>query len=275
MLSICGSGVASATVSRGRGDAHRRPGPFWAGAGRLESTAGGAGGCCRRQLRPGQVVHRDLPDGRAAATFDLGSQARGAGRNSRRVCADRHERARHQHFRAVVPHGPARRQAGHPARDVHRGQRPFVERLRHADRPAAFTARGRERQSWPAEQLADVGGRGATLARPAAICPPRSACRIRFSTPTSRSGPARTAVFWERPTTLAVALPAGVRSDERGAARFAGRYFRARLENRRSLLVQLDGLRRAADQASKVRAFSDRQGRAFNLLSLPAGASGI
>jgi hypothetical protein len=40
----------------------------------------------------------------------------------------------------------------------------------------------------------------------------------------------------------------------------------SRLDERRSLLAQLDGLRRAADHAAKVEAFSDRQTRVFNLL---------
>ena len=121
--------------------------------------------------RQGQVVHRPVPDGRAAAAFDLGPQARRAGRSPRRDRADRHERARHAVRRADAASWPAWPTSWRPAGRFDRRQRPLVERLLHADRPAARADEFRERQPRPAERLAEHRlGRRPAHAAAAASC---------------------------------------------------------------------------------------------------------
>ena len=110
-----------------------------------------AGGPRRRPgrlvVRPGEVVHRPVPDGRAAPAFDLGPQARRPGRGPRRVRADRHQRCPGLSIGELLPHdGAGGRQALPAPGDVDRRQRPLVERLLHADRPAAPADERRERQ---------------------------------------------------------------------------------------------------------------------------------
>src|SRR5207237_657349 len=78
-----------------------------------------------RRGRQGEVVHRVVPDGRAAAALHLGPQAGRPGRGSRRVRPHRDERPRRAGVFAAATPGPAGRQAVPAAGDLHRRQRPL------------------------------------------------------------------------------------------------------------------------------------------------------
>ena len=81
-------------------------------------------------------------------------------------------------LRADAAHRPRGRQALRPARHVHRRQRPLVQRLLHAHRPAAPADELRERQPRPAQRLpqprapSSAGSRMAASGLPAAVTLP-------------------------------------------------------------------------------------------------------